>query len=47
MLFSERFKLSKDYEEWLKENPIIKDCALSVISFLSYKKLLKEEKENV
>lgn len=32
--FSERRKLAKGYEQWLQENPEVKDCALSVITYL-------------
>ena len=32
--FSTRLKVVKLYEEFLKENPTIKDCPLTVVSFL-------------
>lgn len=40
MKFSERLQLAKEYEEWLQEHPQVKDCPLSVLSFLEIKKQL-------
>jgi len=45
MLFSQRIKLAKEYEEWIKSIPEAKDCALNVISFLHGKDLLRNIKE--
>ena len=39
--YSERARMAVEYEEWLKEHPEIKDCPLSVISFLEIKGALK------
>ena len=44
LLFNVRNKLAERYENWLKEYPEIKNCPLSVISFLVSEKLLDEEK---
>lgn len=35
LLFNKRKRLADMYEEWLKENPIVKDCPLSVISYIA------------
>lgn len=43
--FSERRKLADMYEAWLKENPKVKDCPFSVISFLAIQGRLKSEYE--
>ena len=40
MLFSERLKLAEEYSEWLKAEPLTKDCPLAVITFLDIKGLL-------
>ena len=40
MLFKDRIKLEKQYYEWIKDNDV-KDCPLSVISFLDSIGLLK------
>ena len=40
MLFSERQKLEKEYYKWLEENPNVKPCPFSVISFLDINKNL-------
>ena len=34
-MFKERKKLAKQYEQWLQENPQIKDSPFNVISFLA------------
>lgn len=44
LLFSERITLVQKYENWLKNYPEIKDCSLSVISFLVSEKLIDEKK---
>ena len=44
MLFSKRYILAKQFEEWAKENNI-KICPLTVIGYLSQNNMLKE-KEN-
>ena len=45
LLFSERLKLAEEYEEWVKkpleDGSKIKDCALSVITFMQIKGLCK------
>lgn len=48
MLFSERQKLEKEYYKWLEENPNVKPCPFSLISFLDGNGNLveKEEKSN-
>lgn len=33
-LFSDRRKIEQEYLEWIKQNPEIKDCPFTVISFL-------------
>lgn len=42
LLFSERRKLAKIYEQWIAENNV-KDCAESVIAFLYGYNLLNVE----
>lgn len=39
--FSDRKKLTTEYEKWLAQEPELKDCAFNVISFLENKGLLK------
>lgn len=39
--FSDRKKLTTEYEKWLAQEPELKDCAFNVISFLESKGLLK------
>ena len=41
MLFSDRLELSTAYYEWIKANHVA-DCALSVITYLDSRSLLKE-----
>lgn len=41
-LFSTRIKICDEYQRWLHENPIAKDCPLSVVTFLESLNLLKE-----
>lgn len=43
--FSDRKKLTTEYEKWLSQEPELKDCAFNVISFLEGKGLLKNIKE--
>lgn len=33
-LFSDRRKMEQEYLEWIKQNPEVKDCPFTVISFL-------------
>lgn len=33
-LFSDRRKIEQEYLEWIKQNPEVKDCPFTVISFL-------------
>lgn len=42
LFFSERLKLAEKYQQWQEQNNV-KDCALSVITFLLIKNLLNEE----
>ena len=43
-LFSDRRKMEQEYLAWLKENPDIKDCPLTVISFLEGHGYLKDRR---
>ena len=45
MFFSERQKLEKQYYKWLEENPNVKPCPFSVISFLDGNKNLVSNDE--
>ena len=45
MLFNERQKLAKEYEKWLEENPNVKPCPFTVISFLDINKNLVSNDE--
>lgn len=47
LLFSERITLVQKYENWLKNYPEIKDCSLSVISFLVSEKLIDEKSKTI
>ena len=51
ILFSERKKLADEYEEWvnkpLEDGSKIKDCALSVITFMSIKGFYKIPENSV
>lgn len=38
--FKDRLQLVKEYEQWLADNPEIKDCPLSFTSFLNWKGVL-------
>lgn len=33
-LFSDRRRIEQEYLDWIKQNPEIKDCPFTVISFL-------------
>lgn len=45
VFFGDRKKIVYAYEEWLKENPIIKDCPMSLVSFMVGKNLVKSREE--
>ena len=49
MLFSERLKMSKEYEKYLKENPQVADTPLTVITFVDgkYKHQLEEKDKEI
>ena len=48
MLFSERAKLAREYQEWIDSIPEAEDCALNVITYLHGKDLLRDAKrENI
>lgn len=38
--FKDRVKLVQEYDEWLKENKIVMDCPLNVITYLNSKNML-------
>lgn len=40
LLFTRRKKLEEAYRKWLSENPQVKDCAFSCISFLELNNLI-------
>lgn len=40
--FSDRRKIEQEYLEWIKQNPGIKDCPLTLISFLSTSGYLRD-----
>lgn len=40
--FGTRLRVAKLYEEFLKENPTVKDCPLTVITFLEIEGFLIE-----
>lgn len=42
--FSDRRKIEQEYLEWIKQNPGIKDCPLTLISFLSTSGYLRERR---
>ena len=46
ILFSERKKLTDQYEQWLKEYPQAKNCPFTVISFLAGIGRLKSKEED-
>lgn len=43
-LFAKRKKLEESYRKWLSENPQVKDCAFSFISFLELNNLIDVKK---
>lgn len=45
IFFSDRKKIANAYEEWLRENPNIKDCPENLVAFMEIKGLLKDRKE--
>lgn len=45
LLFGDRKKIADAYEKWMKENPEIKDCPLSVVSFMEGMGLVKDKSE--
>lgn len=45
VLFSDRKKIVDAYEEWLKENPTIKDCPMNLVTFMVGKGLVKSREE--
>lgn len=45
IFYGERKELEKGYEQWLKENPEVKDCAFNLISYLAIIGRLKEKDE--
>lgn len=44
LFFSQRKLIADSYEKWLSENPSVKDCPLTLISFLVSMDLIDEEK---
>ena len=45
ILYGERKELERGYEQWLKDNPEVKDCTFNVISYLALIGRLKEKDE--
>lgn len=45
IFFNDRKKIANAYEEWLKENPEIKDCPFNVITFMVGEGLVKDRTE--
>lgn len=45
IFFGDRKKIVDEYKEWLKENPIIKDCPDSLVAFMVGKNLVKDRTE--
>lgn len=43
MWFGQKMDLQARYLEWLNNNPEVKDCPFTVITFLAINKLLDEE----
>lgn len=41
-LFSDRRKIENEYLDWIKQNPEIKDCPLTLISFLEMRGYLRD-----
>lgn len=44
LFFNKRKQLEELYQKFLKENPEVKDCSFSVITFLVGEGLINEEK---
>jgi hypothetical protein len=45
VFYSDRKKIVDAYEEWLKENPTIKDCQESLVAFMVGEDLVKSRTE--
>lgn len=45
VFFNDRKKIVDAYEEWLKENPTIKDCPMSLVAFMVGEDLVKSRTE--
>lgn len=45
VFFGDRKKIVDAYEQWLKENPIIKDCPMSLVAFMVGEDLVKSREE--
>lgn len=45
VLFGDRKKIEEAYQEWLKENPEVKDCPFNVVSFMVGEDLVKDRTE--
>ena len=45
VFFGDRKKIVDAYEEWLKENPEIKDCPMSLVAFMVGEDLVKSRTE--
>lgn len=41
-LFSDRCKIEQEYLDWIKQNPEIKDCSFTLISFLEMRGYLRD-----
>ena len=45
IFFGDRKKIVDAYEEWLKENPSIKDCPMNLVIFMVSEDLVKDRTE--
>ena len=45
IFYGDRKKIVDAYEEWLKENPTIKDCSMSLVAFMVGEDLVKSRTE--
>lgn len=45
VFFGDRKKIVDAYEQWLKENPTIKDCSMSLVAFMVGEDLVKSREE--
>ena len=45
VFFKDRKKITDAYEAWLKENPTVKDCPMSVVAFMVINGLVKDRTE--